>query len=57
MALGMILLNRFVDLGPIVLDSSLVHHAGNMPLKGGALQLPGVLDELLTVQAGLAVVK
>jgi predicted nucleic acid-binding Zn-ribbon protein len=56
-ALSMILLNRFVDLGPIVLDSSLVHHAGNMPFRGGALQLPGVLDELLTVQAGLAVVK
>jgi len=54
-ALGMILLNKFVDLGPIVLDSSLVHHAFNMPFRGGAANLPFVVDELLTVQAGLAV--
>lgn len=55
--LGMILLNRFVNLGPIVLDSSLVHHVGNTPFKGGAANLPNVLDDLLTVQAGMALVK
>ena len=55
--LTMVLMNRFMDLGPIVLDSTLVHHVGNMPFKGGALRLPAVMDELLTVQAGLALVK
>jgi hypothetical protein len=55
--LGMVLMNRLVNLGPIVLDSSLVSHAGNMPFKGGPLKFGSVLDELLTVQAGMALVK
>jgi hypothetical protein len=55
--LGMVLMNRFVDLGPIVLDSALVSHAGNMPFKGGPLKFGSALGELLTVQTGMAVIK
>lgn len=52
-----ILLNNYLELGPIVLDSSAVAKIGNNPLHLGALQFPGALDELGTVSAGLALVK
>jgi hypothetical protein len=55
--LGMVLLNRFADLGPIVLDSSVVQHVGNNPFRTGALRFPSSLDDLLTVQAGMALIK
>jgi hypothetical protein len=55
--LGAIFLGQFVNLGPIVLDSSWIHHAGNNPLHWGALQYPGVLDELATVSAAASLVK
>jgi hypothetical protein len=50
-------LNNFLDLGPIVLDSSFVHHIGNNPIHSGAFQLPGALEELATVHAAMAMVK
>jgi hypothetical protein len=56
-AIGMVLLNRFMDLGPIVLDSSIVQHVGNNPFRGGALRFPSTLDDLLTVQAGMSLIK
>lgn len=55
--LSMILLNRFADLGPIVLDSSVVQHVGNNPFRTGALRFPSSLDDLLTVQAGMSLIK
>ena len=55
--MGAILLGQFVDLMPIVLDSSMIHRAGNNPLHWGAIQFPGALDELATVSAAAALVK
>lgn len=54
MAIG---LNGYMDLGPIVLESSFTHHIGNNPLRSGAFQFPGALDELATVNAAMAVLK
>lgn len=55
--LATLLLDNFVNLGPIVLDSSWMHRIGNNPLEWGALQLPGTVDELGTIAAATAVVK
>jgi hypothetical protein len=55
--MAMVLLNRMVDLGPIVLDSSVMHHAFNNPFHGGALRIGEVTGELATVQAAMALVK
>lgn len=52
-----IALNNVMDLGPIVLDSSFMHHVGNNPVQAGAFKLPFVLDDLATVQAGMSIVK
>ena len=52
-----IALNNFLDLGPIVLDSSWLHKVGNNPLNWGALQLPGSVSELGTVAGAMALVK
>lgn len=52
-----LLLSQFMELGPIVLDSSLIAHAGNNPIRSGALGFPGALDKLLTVSSALAIVK
>lgn len=54
MAIG---LNSYMDLGPIVLDSSFTHKIGNNPLRSGAFQFPGALDDLATVSAGMALIK
>jgi hypothetical protein len=54
MAIG---LNSYMDLGPIVLESSFTHHIGNNPLRSGAFQFPGALDDLATVNAAMAVLK
>lgn len=55
--IGTLLLNNFVDLGPIVLESSWISKIGNNPLQWGALQLPGTIDDLGTIAAATAVVK
>jgi hypothetical protein len=55
--MGMVAINNFVELGPIVLDSSFVAHLFNNPFHTGALRYAGTLDELLTVKAGLALIK
>lgn len=54
MAIG---LNSYMELGPIVLDSSFTHHIGNNPLRSGAFQFPGALDDLATVNAAMALIK
>lgn len=55
--MGMVAVNNFVELGPIVLDSSFVAHLFNNPFQLGALRYAGTLDELLTVKAGMALLK
>lgn len=55
--LGMVALGQLVDLGPIVLDSSWVHHFGNNPFRTGALQGFGVVDELPAVAAAMSIIK
>lgn len=50
-------MGQFLDLGPIVLDSSWVHHLGNNPLHTGALQYPGALSELATVSGAMELIK
>jgi len=55
--LGALLLGNYMNLGPIVLDSSWVHKLGNSPLNWGALQYPGSLDELATVKSAMSLIK
>lgn len=53
----MILLNKYMSLGPIVLESSFVHHIGNNPFHLGALDYVGSLGDLATAHTALALVK
>jgi len=53
--LSAILLNHFMELGPIVLDGSFTSHLGNNPFRWGALGYPGVLDDPATMKAALSV--
>ena len=50
-------IQTFQDLGPIVLDSSMFVRAGNNPFATGALQLPGALDEMMSVAAPMSLLK
>ncbi len=50
------LLDHFVDLGPIVLDSGWVSKFGNDPFRSGALQLPGTLSHIFPVHTALELV-
>jgi hypothetical protein len=51
------LINNFVDLGPIVLESSWIARFGNNPLQWGAFEYPGTVDDLGTIAAATAIVK
>jgi hypothetical protein len=55
--LGMVSLNSYFDLMPLVTESSALAHLGNNPLSTGAFGFPGALDELATVNAGLELFK
>ena len=55
--LSMIAMGQFLDLGPIVLESSMVTRVGNNPMQWGALKLPGSLDDLATVDAAMTMLK
>jgi len=55
--LSAIALNHYMELGPIVLDSSFTQHIGNNPLHSGAFQYFGALDNLATVHTAMAIVK
>jgi hypothetical protein len=50
-------LKRFMHTGLIVLDSSWLHHFGNNPIRGGATQYFGALDEIATLNAAMSLVK
>lgn len=56
-ALTTLLLDQTLGLGPIVLEGSWVAHMDNNPFQAGALQLPGVLDDIATVNTALALLK
>lgn len=47
----------YLNLGSIVLDSSVLHKIGNNPFGVGAFGFPGALDDLATVKAAMALVK
>ena len=49
--------NHFMELGPIVLDSSMWGRIGNNPLQSGAFKYITSLDDLATVNAVLKVFK
>ena len=51
------LLNQAADLGPIVLESSMVARLGNNPFRGGATEIFDVVDELPAVNAAMALIK
>ena len=55
--LGMIAFDHFINLGPLVTDSSFISHFGNNPFRYGAIQFPTVLDDIATVHAGLQIFK
>lgn len=51
------LLNNYMDLMPHVLESSALAHMGNNPLRSGAFQFPGSLDDLATVNSAMSLLK
>lgn len=55
--LSTVLLGNFIDLGPIVLEGSGLTRIGNNPFRDGALMFPGTLDELLTVNSAMSLIK
>lgn len=55
--LEQILFSNFISNLPTVLDASAVMRIGNNPLNAGVLELPKVMDELLTVKAGMSLFK
>ena len=55
--LGTVLLGNIMNLGPIVLDGSFIHHLGNNPIRSGPLDYLGSLKELATVKSAMALIK
>ena len=53
----MLALDNWLGNIPNVMDSSLIHHFGNNPFSPGAMQLPFVMDELLTSKMLVGVFK
>lgn len=51
------LLDHYMDLGPIILDSSAIAKFGNNPFQAGPLEAFQVLDELPAIHASLALIK
>ena len=55
--LSMLAMDHFMNLGPIVLESSMWGRIGNNPLQEGAFKFFTSLDDLLTVNSALKLVK
>ena len=53
----LVLLNNYMDLMPHVLESSALAHMGNNPLRTGAFQFPGSLDDLATMNSAMSLLK
>lgn len=52
----MLLLNKFIHLGPMITDSSIFHHIGNDPFRSGAFEWMNAYEKLLTTKASLALI-
>jgi len=52
----LVLLNNYMDIEAVT-EMSMFTRIGNNPLEWGALQLPGVVDDIATISAGMALVK
>jgi len=48
---------QLMDLGPIVLESSMFGRIGNNPLDVGPFKLLTVMDDIATINAALSIVK
>jgi hypothetical protein len=46
----MVLLNKLIHLGPMITDSSLLHHLGNNPFRDGALGWDNAYAKILTMR-------
>ena len=55
--LMMLLLQNYFGNVPTVMDASLLTHIGNNPFSPGALQLPFLMDDLLTSKMAIGVFK
>lgn len=54
--LTLALLDNYVDIAAVT-DSTMFTRIGNNPLEWGAFQLPGVVDDVATISAGMALVR
>ena len=52
-----VLLNKFINLGPTVLDSSFIHHVGFNPIKYGAFEYPHAIGQIATIHESMALLK
>lgn len=55
--LALMLMKNYLVNIPTVLDASAIHHIGNNPFSSGALQLPFLMDDLLTSKLGESLLK
>ena len=55
--LGTAALSNYMSLGPIVLEGSMIAHAGRNPLHWGAFQYPATLDKLATVNSAMSLLR
>jgi hypothetical protein len=56
-ALSLVGLNQLMDLGPMVLDSSLLNHLGNNPIHTGPFQILGAASKMSTVTGAMSIIK
>lgn len=56
-ALALLLMQSMIVGIPTVMDASVIHHIGNNPFSSGALQLPFLMDDLLTSKLGAGLLK
>jgi hypothetical protein len=55
--IGMMLLDDYFNIAPLVTESSVLNHLFNNPFQAGALNYPAVIDETLLLNAGLSLLK
>ena len=56
-AMALLATDYFFSSAPILTESGFTHHMGRNPFTLGALNYPGVLDELGTIKLGAAVIR
>ena len=55
--LSLIAMNNWMDLGPIVLDSSAITRVGNNPIEAGAFKLLWTAGDIATISAATTLIK